>query len=123
MADIAGDCLGAFCALCCICCSDSLQNWCLFKHWGAGSSSSAGCCTSCCKRSFDDDDFEKEEARLHESALARERERDATAGPNGESKLRPSENTVVSTQPTAAKTMTQPKRSTDGRPSMQDPRA
>lgn len=84
---------------------------CGIERWGSGGDSTSGCCTSCCKSSFDDDDFEKEEARLHQEALAREKARDAAA----QGEQQESEGTVVSKQPTAEKSMEQPRRSSEGR--------
>ncbi|KAI0089470.1 hypothetical protein BDY19DRAFT_993075 [Irpex rosettiformis] len=107
MADAFGECFGILCSCCCICSTASIEQWCLFKRWGSGSSTGgAGCCTSCCKRSFDDDDFEREERKLQEERLAREaaqaRDKCDVDSPNTPPT---DESKVVSTQPTGAQMM------------------
>ncbi|KAK7683590.1 hypothetical protein QCA50_013428 [Cerrena zonata] len=65
------DCLASCFGLCCICCTEGFENWCLFQRFGGrgDSTSTAGCCGKCCKGSFDNDDLADEiEARKQAQA-------------------------------------------------------
>ncbi|KAI0342343.1 hypothetical protein BDW22DRAFT_185943 [Trametopsis cervina] len=124
MSDAIGECFGVVCSVCCICCTESFSQWCLFstyicadrasssenvhpspiESWGSGSDSSTGCCMSCCKKSFDDDEFEKEEEKLRERRLAREAAQAQSADDESLPGRAPGSN-IISSQPSAGQTM------------------
>ncbi|GJE98487.1 hypothetical protein PsYK624_147190 [Phanerochaete sordida] len=111
MGDAAGDAGIITGGLCCICCTESLEQWCLFNNaWGSGSGTGhqAGCCTRCCKRSFDEDEFGEEQERLQQMRAARlKREQAAASGlpsDSGQQKAVDGSD-VVQNQPEARKSM------------------
>lgn len=116
MGDSAGADVGFIAGgLCCICCTESLDQWCLFSHSGSGSGTGrqAGCCTRCCKKSFDEDPLVDEQERLREMREARRRREQAASagqspGPPG-MQTQANGGDVVQDQPEARKSMEVPR--------------
>ncbi|EKM51806.1 uncharacterized protein PHACADRAFT_262148 [Phanerochaete carnosa HHB-10118-sp] len=101
--------------LCCICCTESLEQWCLFNNaWGSGSGDGhqAGCCTRCCKRSFDKDEFADQQDRPQQPREAGLRQGQAVPNgqPSGQSEQQKQDGAdIVHKQPAARKSMEVPR--------------